>query len=163
MRKNLVSAVTCVMLAAVFSAAQTRIDGVLLKFGSDVITDSDVRQARLLKLVDAAGEGDQAFIDALANRRLTLLEVKRGPVVEPLEAALDAKYQQWTARLGAGADVPALLTRAGMSEAGLRGWLRDDLRIETYLDQRFSSKSNRSRDVAAWIAELRQRAGLKEP
>lgn len=140
-------------------AAQTRIDGVLLKFGGDIITDSDVRQARVLKLVDAANDSDQAYVDALVDRRLMLAEIRRSPPSEPSAAAIDAKRRQWEARLGAGADAAALLARAGLTDAGLRGWLRDDLRIQSYLDQRFTS--DRDRGVTAWLGELRRRAGLK--
>jgi hypothetical protein len=45
-----------------------------------------------------------------------------------------------------------------MTDAGLRGWLRDDLRIEAYLADRFGG---RSADLASWISVLRQRAGLQ--
>jgi len=141
--------------------AQTRLDGVLLRFGEDVITDSDVRQARMLKLVDAADDSDGAYVDALVNRRLMLSEIRRAPTPEPAAAAVDGRHQQWVARLGSGTDVAALLSRAGLSDTAVRGWLRDDLRLQSYLDQRFSATGDRARDVNAWIGELRRRAGLK--
>jgi hypothetical protein len=149
------------VLVAPRVAAQTQIDGVLLRFGSDVVTQSDVREARVLKLLDVSDATDQGYVDALVNRRLMLAELRRASIPDPATAQIDARYQKWVASLGAGADVPALLGRVGMSEAGLRGWLRDDLRLQSYLDQRFVSAATRSADLAAWIAELRKRAGLK--
>ena len=142
-------------------AAQVPIDGVLLKIGSDVITSSDVRQARQLKLVEAPGGSDQAYVDALANRRLMLEELKRNPPAEPAPAALDARQQRWVATLGPGVDLNALLSRAGMTMASARSWWRDELRISAYLDQRFPASNDRERAIAAWVADFRQRAGIR--
>src|SRR5438128_226844 len=122
---------------ASFGAAQTPLDGILAKFGGDIVTTSDVRQARLLKLVETNAETDQAYVDAIINRRLMLSDLKRNPPAEPSSEAIDAKRQQWERRLGTGASVTDLLSRAGMSDAALRAWLRDDLRLEAYLDDRF--------------------------
>jgi hypothetical protein len=160
---RLVREATLVLILALASAsvaaAQTPLDGILFKFGGDIVTQSDVRQARLLRLLDVDGN-DQAYVDAIVNRRLLLLDVKRNPPPEPSSDAIDAKRRQWEARLGPGANVPDLLSRAGMGDAALRGWLRDDLRIEAYLSERFAASTDRTGDLAKWIAVLRQRAGL---
>jgi hypothetical protein len=141
--------------------AQVLIDGVLLKLGADVVTVSDVRQARLLKLVDVPDATDQAFVDALVKRRLILQELGRNPPAEPASSALDARRRQWESALGPGVDLSSDLARAGMTEAALRAWLRDDLRITAYVDQRFPASGDRAAAIAAWVAELRQRAGIK--
>jgi hypothetical protein len=155
------NATILVLLAALVRplSAQTPLDGVLLKFGGDVITMSDVRQARLLKLVVASGDTDQAFVDALVRRRLILDELRRNPPPEPAPAAVEARLREWESKLGA--DAPALLVRAGMTEPAARAWLRDDLRIATYLDQRFPPSGDRAAAIAAWEADLRQRAGIR--
>jgi hypothetical protein len=150
-------ACTVVLCATAGAAAQIVLDQVLVRFGGEIVTQLDVRQARLLKLVSATTGTDQAYVDALVDRRLILADLKRIASPEPPPAAIDAKVRQWTAGLGPGADVAALLDRAGMTDAGLRGWMRDDLRIQTYLDQRFAGRST---DIAAWIGTLRQRAGI---
>jgi hypothetical protein len=141
--------------------AQVLIDGVLLKLGADVITVSDVRQARLLKLVDAPDGTDEAFVDALVKRRLILQELGRNPPTDPSSAALDARRREWESTLGPGVDVSSLRARAGMTEATLRAWLRDDLRIAAYVDQRFPASGDRAAAIAAWVGELRQRAGIR--
>jgi len=153
-------ALTMVVALAGRPTAQTQIDGVLLKFEGEIITQSDVRQARVLKLVTPRDAGDAAYVDALADRRLMLAEVRRASIPDPPAADLDKRYREWAASVGAG-DVTALLSRVGMSEAGLRAWLREDLRIQAYLDRRFTTGATRAADVAAWIGELRRRAGLK--
>jgi len=134
---------------------------VLLKLGADVITVSDVRQARLLKLVDVPDQTDQAVVEALVKRRLILQELARNPPAEPASAALEARRRQWETTLGSGVDVSSLLARGGMTEATLRAWLRDDLRITAYVDQRFPASGDRAAAITAWIAELRQRAGIR--
>ena len=155
--------VVCLLVVALTSclSAQIPIDGVLQKLGTDVVTVSDVRQARLLRLVDAPGDSDQAVVAALVKRRLMLEELKRNPPPEPAPAAVEARRQQWVSTLGTGVDIAALLARVGMTEAGVRSWWRDELRINAYLDQRFPASIDRERAIAAWVAELRQRAGIR--
>jgi hypothetical protein len=145
----------CVMAAGL--AAQTVLDQVLVRFGGEIITQLDVRQARMLKLVNVPSDTDQAYVDALVDRRLILSDIKRIAAAEPAPAAVEAKVRQWEANLGPGVKMAGVLERAGMTDAGLRGWMRDDLRVQAYLDQRFAGRPT---EVAAWIATLRQRAGI---
>jgi hypothetical protein len=140
--------------------AQTPLDRILFRFGNDIVTWTDVRQARLLKLVEVGGDADQAYVDAIVDRRLLLADLQRAPAAEPASGAIDAAVRQWQARLGPGADVASLLAAAGMTDAGLRAWVRDDLRIQTYLAERFAGSSDRAGDTVRWIATLRQRAGI---
>jgi len=141
-------------------AAQTQIDGILAKFANgDIVTMSDVRQARLLKLVQPAADTDEAYVDAIINRRLMLSDLKRNPPSEPAPEVIESRYQQWIGRLGGNS--ADLLRRAGMSEAGLRGWIRDDLRLQTYLDERFGTASDRNAAMHTWVNMLRQRAGVR--
>lgn len=137
--------------------AQNVLDQVIVKFNGEIVTSLDVRQARMLKLVQPASETDQGYVDAIVNRRLILSDLKRNPPPEPTTEAVEARFREWSGRLGV-KDANELLARAGTNEAGLRGWLRDDLRIQAYIDGRFAG---RSADLANWIDTLRQRAGLK--
>jgi hypothetical protein len=110
----------------------------------------------MLKLVAVPNDTDDAYVTALANRRLMLAEVRRSPAPEPSAEALDAKYREWAQRVGG--DPADHLARAGMTDAALRGWLRDDLRLDAYVADRFGG---RSADRANWLGVLRQRAGLQ--
>ena len=136
---------------------QTVLDQVVLRFGGEIVTKLDVRQARLLKLVDAANETEDAYVTAIANRRLMLADLKRSSTDEPAADAVDASVREWTARVGGG-DAAGLLSRAGMTEGGLRAWLKDDLHLRKYIAERFAG---RPADAAAWVETLRQRAGLR--
>jgi hypothetical protein len=150
------AAALCVMAGGL--AAQTVLDQVLVRFGGEIITQLDVRQARMLKLVSVANDTDEAYVEALVNRRLILSDLKRASAPEPSPEAIDAKKRQWEADLGAAGNLAGLLERAGMTDAGLRGWMRDDLRVQAYLDERFAG---RPADLTSWIATLRQRAGIR--
>lgn len=139
------------------TAAQTVLDQVLLRFGSEIVTKLDVRQARMLKLVDVPNDSDEAYVDAIANRRLILAELRRAAPAEPQAQALDNAMRTWTARMGGG-DIADALSRAGMTDTELRAWLKDDLRVQAYVSDRFGG---RQADFASWVSTLRQRAGLR--
>jgi hypothetical protein len=148
-----------VLIVLVLSAslsAQQELDRVLVRFGNDMVTQLDVRQARMLKLFAGVGDSEQAYFDALVNRRLMLADLRRASVAEPAPDAVEAKYREWQARVGPGAT--DLLAQAGMTDAELRGWLRDDLRLQTYVSERFGG---RDAEIDSWLSVLRQRAGLK--
>jgi hypothetical protein len=136
------------------------IDRIVSTVNGNIIRLSDIRQARMLKLVNTPDGSDAAIQRALEDRYLELAEVVRFPPPEPLAADVAARRRQWEASVGT-SDIPALLTRAGMSSATLDGWLRDDIRIERYLDRRFASTPDRKEAINAWLAGLRRRAGLK--
>lgn len=153
-----------VLSIAASVAAQTVLDRVLSTVNGDVITQLDVRQARMLKLrlVTGPAESDADILRGLENRRLALAEVSHVPLPPPSAADLAAHRRDWESSLGAGANLPQLLDRAGLSDAGLTAWIRDDVRIEAYIGQRFGGvpEADRPAEIAKWLATLREHAGL---
>jgi hypothetical protein len=154
---------------AVFAAAvpglagqQAEIDRVLWTFNGVIITTSDVWQARQLKLLPAGADTDTEILRALQNRQLILMEVRRVPPAAPAVGDVASRRRDWEARLGPGADVRAMLTKAGMSEKACDSWIADDLRIQAYLRDRFGmlSEADRGARTDEWLRGLRQRAGL---
>jgi hypothetical protein len=143
MRRFLLVGLIMAVALGVFEAApvagQTTVERILVRVDNDIVTALDVRQARLLKLVHVDADTEAAVADALVDRRLELAAVARYSPPEPTPDALAARRREWEASLGAGVNVADLLSRAGMNEAGLTGWLRDDLRIQAYLDRRFAA------------------------
>ena len=93
----------------------------------------------MLKLCDPAAQSDEAILTELQNRVLMLAEVARGQTSEPTADQIAERRRDWEQALGAGAGLDALMARAGMSARDLQGWLRDDLRIRNYVDQRFGA------------------------
>lgn len=156
------AAVAFVLAAMTSAQAPVEIDRTLQRVYGTAIMKSDVRQARLLKLVSSAAEDDEAVQTAVENRLLMLHEATRGTLVEPTPAQIAARREKWTAGWPPGTDVPKLLQRGGMNDRSLDGWFRDDIRIEMYLEQRFSpTDTRRDERIAAWIKDLRHRANLK--
>ena len=64
-------------------------------------------------------------------------------------------------RFASPAAFDAALARSGIDEQHLRETLRQDLRMRAYLDQRFSTATDRrTRLVDEWMAGLRRRGGV---
>jgi hypothetical protein len=143
----------------------TEIDSTLLRIYGTALRASDVREARMLKLVPEAGGGDEAVQRALENRLLILNEMKRAPAADPGRDAVAARRQTWAASWPAGTDLPALMAKTGTTDQALDTWFRGDLQIAAFLDARFGQAGDPSREAKLneWIAELRRRANLRQP
>lgn len=144
-------------------AGQEVIDRVLSRVNGQIVTLSDLRQCRSLKLLSVDGDTDDAYQRALENRLLILREMSRGAGAEADQQAIAARRREWEGLLGSGPPVQDRLAQAGMSADALDSWLANDVRIKAYLDQRFSSTSaaDRPQVISHWIDTLRQRAGLR--
>jgi hypothetical protein len=127
------------------------------------ITLTDVQTVRALGLVDAADV--PAATERLVDRALMLREVERYAVPEPQADTVDRRIDEIRLRLGE-AEFRSVLAEGGFSERRLRVWVRDDLRIAAYLEQRFAAAAagGQSRDalIADWIGDLRRRTPIVE-
>ena len=116
------------------------IDRVLAVVVGEPITLSDVRAAIRLGLVPAPASGEdqvQVALTAVIERQLELVEVNRYVPPEPSAAQVEAGLAQVRARFDSQAALEAAMRETGVSEAQLRARIRDDVRLETYLKQRF--------------------------
>ena len=132
------------------------IDRTLAIVGGQVITLSDVRTVMALGLLDQARAGSiDAATDQLVERLLVLREVQRYLPPEPSDAQIDAELDKIRLRVSQ-AQLAAALSAGGFSEARLRNWLRDDVRIAAYLGQRFAAVGVPSdEDVRAYFTSHR--------
>jgi hypothetical protein len=162
MRPVLIAAIGLVLAAPVLRAQQVELDRTLERVYDSVVTTSDVRQVRLLKLADGVADTDAAAQTAIENRLLIKRELSRGNVPEPTADRIAEKREAWRKTWPASTDMPALLTRAGMSAQALDGWFRDELKIEAYLAERFpqTADTRRAERINGWINDLRRRANL---
>ena len=154
---------TAIFFAAVSTAAaQVEIDRLLERVNNTPIMTSDIRQARLLKLVPPPAKDDSEIQTAIENRILLLAEVARAGTAEPAAEMIARSRQTWRAQFPADTDIPRLLSRSGMTDKALEAWLRDDLRIAAYFDQRFgpAQDERRASRIAIFIGDLRRRANL---
>jgi hypothetical protein len=134
-----------VLLVASFAAAAMVplrgevIDRILAVVNRELITLSDVSTAIRLGLVSPRPGADptRAALDALIDRQLELAEADRYSPPEPQASQVQARIETVRARFGTTAAFEQALTNSGITEEQLRLRLRDDLRIEAYLNQRF--------------------------
>ena len=140
------------IVVPVLAQAQTQgvvVDRLLAVVNGDVVTLSDVRAARRLRLIPGAAMlDDDGLVTQLIERRLMLAELAKYAPSAPTLEQITVRRQAWAQSLPSGTDVPKALVSAGISEPTLMAWLRDDLRIAAYLDQRFTAAAQPTRDQA---------------
>lgn len=119
---------------------QELIDRTLALVGGQPITLSDTRAAVALGLIDAAAAADDA-VAQLIRRELILREVQRYAPAAPPEAAVEVRLAEIAKRFRDAAAFTRVLEAHAFTEMRLRTWIRDDLRTEAYLAQRFASAS----------------------
>jgi len=132
----------CIVPDALTSAQQP-LDRVLARIGSTAVTQTDVRAAVGLGLIEATTEGADALNQTI-DRQLMLSEVARFPPPEPSAAAID--QQAAAMKMRAGANLKVLMRDTGLDDARLRDLARDTLRIQTYVTQRFGTSRQVSDD-----------------
>ena len=139
------------------SSFQEPLDRTLALVGGQPITLSDARGALALGLIDAGPPAPiQDVTTRLIQRELILREVQRYAPGAPPESVVDARLEQVRKRFPDAAAMTRVLDANGFTEARLRAWLRDDLRTESYLAQRFASASAPTdADIAAAYARSR--------
>jgi hypothetical protein len=141
------------------------IDRVLAIVAGDVITLSDVVAARDLGFVAPASAGGdpsdatREVLTALIERALVLAEVERYAPPEPASGEIDRRLQSIRVRFQTPEAFSMALARAGLEDTHLRERLRQDLRIEAYLAERFAA-AGRDALVRDWIAGLRRRSDI---
>ncbi|MBI3048913.1 MAG: hypothetical protein HYY76_11460 [Acidobacteria bacterium] len=117
-------------------SAQQLLDRVVARVNGIAITLSDVKAVLALGLVDVpAGAGEEVAVERLIDRQLVLAEVARFAPPEPSPAAVAREVAAITER--SGGRLAAIMEATGLDEGRLRDIARDNLRIATYLDQRF--------------------------
>jgi hypothetical protein len=129
-------------LVLVFSGGSRAevIDRILAVVNRELITLSDVAGAIRLGLVPPAQPGSdptRVALDALIDRQLELGEANRYQPPEPPDSQIRTRLEAVRSRFTTSAAFDQALVNSGISEEQLRLRLRDDLRIEAYLNQRF--------------------------
>lgn len=125
---------------------QELLDRTLALVGGQPITLSDARAAMTLGLVasDRSADPIPGVVGRLVDRELVLREVQRYAPPAPSESAVSARLDEIHKRVTGDAPLASVLDRFGFTEARLVAWVRDDLRTQAYLAQRFASASTPS-------------------
>jgi hypothetical protein len=154
-----------VLFCAHMANAQV-IDRIMAVVSGRPIILSDVHAAIQFRLieppsgtVDPVGYG----LERLVERTLVLAEVERFQPPEPDPIEITVRVDDLQRRAGSAAAFDKSLSVTGMTREQLRRHIRDDLRIATYLNQRFGATrvpAERAAAIATWISELRRRADV---
>ncbi len=130
-----------ILVSVSWSVRAEIIDRILAVVDTQIITLSDVRAALKFGLVpeDVSQDPTGAALQRLIDRRLMLVEVDRYAPPEPAEAAVNASLAAIERRFKDALGLEIALTQLGLTREELRRQLRDALRIESYLQQRFSA------------------------
>ena len=151
--------VTLTLMLALSGAVEVQIiDRVLASVGGR--TASDVRAAREFGLVPSAGPAadDRAVLEQLVDRSLILDEVERYAPPEPREAEVRRQYETIRQKFATSGEFESAMRSTGMDEAALLQWLRNDLRIRAYLDQRFAAVIDPGPgDLEQYVRRIRSR------
>lgn len=119
------------------------IDRILAVVEGQLITLSDVRAVTRLGLEPGVRDGGEdpvrRTLDALIDRQLVLVEVERYAPPEPAPASVESRLKALHARFPDMLAFVTTLHQVGMTEEHLRRYVRDALRIDAYLQQRFAA------------------------
>jgi hypothetical protein len=129
------------------------IDRILAVVDGALITQSDATAATRLGLVRGPAEPLAAVVDQLIERRLMLREVDRYAPPDPAEADVDRAVAEIRARAGSPTQFDAILLQTGFALDQLRRHVRDDLRIESYLQQRFGAVQPTEEEIQRYYRE----------
>ena len=134
------SVTMCVVVVGI-AVAQEVLDRVLARVDGEPITLSDTRAAMALGIVEQPPEVDPILsaLRQLVERRLVLQEVARFSPPEPDAATLNGQINTLRTHVGSPAALADLEKTTGLGEAQIREIARDNLRIQSYLNQRFGS------------------------
>ncbi|MGH9220013.1 MAG: hypothetical protein ACRD1W_11970 [Vicinamibacterales bacterium] len=143
------------IVAALTVAQPELLDRTLALVGGQPITLSDARAAVALGLIEDPKGSLTDVTMRLVDRALVLREVQRYAPPAPEESLVESRLASIRQRLGGSFN--ATLEAHGLTETRVRGWIRDDLRTQAYLAQRFASASLPSDSEVAAVYN-RQRA-----
>jgi len=126
------------LLLSVMPGAEV-LDRVLAIVAGDLILLTDVRAARAFGFVTVEGtDADAQALARMIDRALILAEVERFAPPEPEAASVDKGVAVVRARFSSPQAFADALAQVGIEERHLREYVRQDLRMTAYLDQRFT-------------------------
>lgn len=153
------------LMCADIASAQV-IDRIMAVVGGRPIILSDVHAAIQFRLIQPPpGTADPLgfTLERLVQRTLILAEVERFQPPEPDSIEMTVRMEDLQRRAGSADAFDKALSETGITREQLRRHIRDDLRIATYLNQRFGSTTaaaERSAAIETWMSELRRRADV---
>ena len=130
------------------------LDRVLAIVAGDLILLTDVRAAREFGFVTVEGtDADAQALARMIDRALILAEVERFAPPEPEAASVDNGVALVRARFSSPQAFADALAQVGIEERHLREYVRQDLRMTAYLDQRFTPVPPPEEEIGRYYRE----------
>ena len=135
------------------STRQSTIDGLAAVVAGEPVFLSDVWSVERLLLMDPTGslaalmagradDAERQVLERIIDRRLVLGEIARYAPIRPPQSEIDAAVARWRARADArGVEIPA-------GDPIALAFIVDTLRIERYIEQRFTAAAHPTREEA---------------
>jgi hypothetical protein len=147
--------VVCLMTMAcgrLLDAADEVIDRVIAVVAGDLIMQSDVNAVRVLGLPPLPQDAsDEAIVNQLIDRILVLSEIERYSPPEPSASTISDGVTAIRNRFASRVAFDEALARVGFTERRLQQTVRQDLRIDAYVQQRFTAPAPTDAEVAAYF------------
>ncbi len=141
-RSHVAAVVALVSVLMAGARAQEVIERVLAAVEGQIVTLSDVRGVLALGLAPDPPQGADpvgAVLIRLIDRELMLREVQRYLPPEPATTDVEQRLDRVRSRFPSEPAFRAALAHTAFDDERLRNWVRNDLRIEEYLRDRFAS------------------------
>jgi len=162
-RRAVLVAIAAMIVAPSLARAEI-IDRIMAVVNGQPLTLSDVNAASMLQLLTPETnrpDRTSAVLDRLIERTLIIGEVDRYQPPEPAPEEIDRRYNVVVQRVNGESNLQKIFTDTGMTADQLRRWVRDDLRMETYFNQRFGTTDpSRGKMIVDWVSGLRRRADV---
>jgi len=132
-------------------AADDVIDQVVAVVAGDLIMQSDVNAVRVLGLLSTRrGASNEEVLNQLIDRTLVLSEIERYSPPEPSASAISDGVGAIRSRFGSREAFDQAMARVGFTERRLQQTIRQDLRINAYLQQRFTAPMPGDDEITAY-------------
>ena len=114
------------------------IDGIAARIEDDIVTESEVSElAAFQKLVEGSPKSRDEIIRELADQWIVRGEIETAKYPPPSDADVDRAYSQLAKQFGSAEEFAKRRADAGLSEAGVRRLLRQQIYVSRFLDFRF--------------------------
>lgn len=114
------------------------VDGVAARIEDDILTESEVRElGAFQQLVEGATKPREELIRELADQWIVRGEIETAKYPPPSAADVDRAYAQLQGQFGSPEEFAKRCAAVGLSEAGVRRMLLQQLYLSRFLDFRF--------------------------
>lgn len=128
------------------------IDGIAARIGSDVVTDSEVRQLEdYQQLIDGQAQSRAKVVQELVDQWIVRTEAATAKFPHPTEREMTQEFQALRKQFSSPQQFQARLARAGLTQDEVRQVLERQLYYARFLDYKFHAASRVTRaQIAAY-------------